>query len=164
MKCLLYFILFLSFFSCKTNKEMVEDTEIVFNGIDSPEDAHILTVILNFERYDNPNEDQINLFKTILAPGYMKKMDYDLNEHDLYQCAFLKGNKELLRFSFPDPLRKPMEFVGDDGQLQTSLVTSDKSAMPLRMNYIEGVNKIKLYRRSGDNYKNHKTFKLEYEN
>lgn len=162
MKFLIPLFLVIGLLSCKSTKEVTEETQVINNGIDSPPNARILTVILNFERNDNPADDQIKLFKSIVAPGYMKKPDYELNQENLYQCAFLKGNKEMTRFSFPDPLRKPMEFVGDDGQLQTSLVSSDKSAMPLRMNHIDGINKLKLFRKAGDKYKVVKTFKLDY--
>ncbi|NNE26163.1 MAG: hypothetical protein HKN09_04920 [Saprospiraceae bacterium] len=147
MKIILSAILaVLCMYSCKT-------TDPVGIQLISPDPIkdQILTVVIEFEKTTNPEVDSLSIFNSIIAPGHVKEDPMQWDEDMDYICVFQGKDETILsEQSFQDPLRKPVEYVNDNGELAVELIEFDKQALPFRINYTEEVTKLIIYKLKND--------------
>ena len=128
--------------SCKT-------TELPGIQLSSPDPIkdQILTVVIEFSKTTIPGKDSLVVFNSIIAPGHVKDNPFRYDEDLNYLCVFEGKDKTILsEQSFQDPLRRPTEYVNDNGELAVQFIEYDKQAVPFRINYTEEVTRMIIYK------------------
>jgi len=162
MKTLFYIIAVICFLiSCKTPTLIVADKQVSDNINLEDDTPKILTLILNFKLNESSKNDDIELGMSIISNGILKKDESDVNKEDLYQFVFFNNNNiEIKRISVDDPLRRKVEYVGDDGQLAMKDMVLEKEAVPLRINYSQELSILKILKREGGKLSLQNTIKI----
>lgn len=109
----------------------------------------VMSVFLNAVAGKN-QEVQFSVQKVIMANGYFKNNSAgDSFEPGNFKGRFTDDNGNGLDSSyFENPLKRPVEYVKDDGKLAHGTIDNDKETAFVRANYNAAITKVQVYNSS----------------
>ena len=114
--------------SCKT-PQSTQAPGILF----LPDQPQILFLNLSIEKQEKG--EKVTLVETMLSKGTLKK-DYlsNIEVKPLHlRCSFLNSEKQVTKTTLvPNPLKQRIEYMDDNGQLNSNIVVSDNGQFTLR--------------------------------
>ncbi|MEM8906975.1 MAG: hypothetical protein AAGD05_03940 [Bacteroidota bacterium] len=133
--------------ACSSPQSSVQDPNVQSDFSYQADKDQILFFNLTIQKVTATQKDPIQIVQTIVSDGKIKKDFGSKADYRPYQllCSFLDTEQTLLKqTAIAHPLFRRYEYLGEDGQMTSKMVTAESGQFTLRTQLTAGIHYLKV--------------------